>query len=78
MGDRPATDEGLGRYEFRVREHLDERWASWFDGLAVTRADDGTTVLTGPVIDQAALHSVLRRVADLGLTLVSVTPAAHR
>ncbi len=60
-----------GRYEIRLKGHLDDRWADWFDGLALTR-DDDTTLLSGPVVDQAALHGLLRRVRDLGLPLVSV------
>jgi hypothetical protein len=59
-------------YEIRVKGHLDDRWADQFEGLTLRRADHGDTLLTGPVIDQAALHGVLRRVRDLGLPLVSV------
>lgn len=61
-----------GRYEIRVQGHLDPRWSSWFDGLSLTRESDGTTVIQGPVLDQAALHGLLRKVRDLGLALVSV------
>jgi hypothetical protein len=61
-----------GVYEIRVRGHLDKRWGSWFEGLAITLEDNGETLLTGPVIDQAALHGWLRKVRDLGLPLVSV------
>jgi hypothetical protein len=61
-------------YEIRLTGHLDPRWASWFDGMSVTPDRDGTTVLSGPVADQAALHGLLRRVRDLGLPLVSVVP----
>jgi hypothetical protein len=61
-------------YRIRVKGHLADRWAAWFDGMAVTRQSDGTTVLDGPVTDQAALHGLLRKVSDLGLPLVSVTP----
>jgi len=60
-------------YEIRLQGRLDARWAAWFDGLAVTAADDGTTALHGPVVDQAALHGVLQKVRDLGLPLLSVT-----
>ena len=60
-------------YEIRFSGHLDHRWSAWFDGLTVTHAADGTTVLRGPVVDQAALHGLLRRVRDLGLPLLSVT-----
>jgi hypothetical protein len=61
-----------GLYEIRIKGHLDDRWAGWFDGLAITRDDNGDTRLTGHVVDQAALHSLLRRVRDLGMPLVSV------
>ena len=60
-------------YRIRVRGHLDDRWSDWLGGLAVLRRDDGTTVLVGPVVDQAALHGVLARIRDLGLPLLSVT-----
>ena len=62
------------RYEIRVKGHLPDRWAAWFDGMTLTRQTDGTTVLHGPVVDQSALHGLLRKVSDLGLPLVSVTP----
>lgn len=62
------------RYEIRVRGHLDAHWASQFTGLTITLEADGTTLLTGPVIDQAALHGLLKRVRDLGMSLVSVSP----
>ena len=53
--------------------HLDSRWADWFEGLSFTHESDGTTILCGQVVDQAALYGLLRRVRDLGLPLVSVT-----
>lgn len=59
-------------YRIRVRGHLDDRWASWLEGLVIQRQDDGATVLVGPVIDQAALHGVLARIRDLGIPLLSV------
>lgn len=62
-----------GTYEIRFTGHLDNRWSARFDGLTVTHADDGTTVLRGPVVDQAALHGLLQRVNDLALPLISVT-----
>jgi hypothetical protein len=74
MGDISADPRGgSGRYEVRVRGHLDNRWATWFDGLSLTHAGDGTTVLAGFIVDQAALHGVLRKLGDLGLPLISVT-----
>ena len=61
-----------GRYEIRLKGHLDVRWAERFEGLSFTHARDGTTVLAGPVVDQAALYGLLRTVRDRGLPLVSV------
>ena len=59
-------------YEIRLRGHLDKRWADWFEGLTITTLDNGETLLTGPVVDQAALHGLLRKVRDLGMPLLSV------
>jgi hypothetical protein len=61
-----------GSYEIRIKGHLDARWADWFDGLTLTRKSDGTTVLRGSVVDQAALHGLLGKVRDLGLPLIAV------
>ncbi len=60
-------------YRIHVRGHLHEGWSAWFDGLAIEQEPDGSTVLVGPVPDQAALHGLLAKVRDLGLTLLSVT-----
>ncbi len=60
------------RYEIRLKGHLDTRWAGRFESLTITLEDNGETLLTGPVVDQAALHGLLRTVRDLGLPLVSV------
>ena len=74
MSEIPAgPHQGPGRYEIRLRGHLASRWAAWFDGLNLSNENDGTTVLRGPVADQAALHGLLQKVRDLGLPLVSVT-----
>ena len=69
----PAGGRGSYWYEIRVQGRLDDRWAAWFDGLDLSRTDDGTTVMRGPVTDQAALHGLLHRLRDLGVPLLSVT-----
>ena len=61
-------------YQIRIKGHLGDQWSDWFGGLTITREDNGETLLTGPVADQAALHGLLRKVRDLGLPLVSVSP----
>lgn len=63
-----------GLYEIRVKGQLDDRWSDWFGGLTITLEEDGNTLLTGPVIDQAALHGLLKKVRDLGIPLISVGP----
>jgi hypothetical protein len=69
----PTDDQhGAGQYEIRLKGHLDARWSTWFDGLSFTHASDGTTIISGPVADQAALHGLLSKVRDLGLPLLSV------
>ena len=75
MSPPPASSDGRsepGEWEIRIRGHLHARWVDWFDGLAFSHMPDGTTVLRGPVADQAALHGLLSKVRDLGLPLVSV------
>ena len=62
-----------GRYEVRLKGHLDPRWTAWFDGLSLTNESDGTTLIHGPVVDQAALHGLLQKIRDTGLPLVSVS-----
>ena len=59
-------------YQIRITGHLGRTWTDWFEGLAITLEDNGDTLLTGPVADQAALHGLLKKVRDLGLPLVSV------
>jgi hypothetical protein len=61
-------------YHIRIKGHLGQHWTGWFGGLTVTLEDNGETLLTGPVVDQAALHGLLKRVRDLGLPLISVSP----
>jgi hypothetical protein len=60
-------------YEIRIEGHLDDRWTAWFGGLTLTREDNGETLLTGQVVDRAALHGLLRKVRDVGMPLLSVT-----
>lgn len=69
-----TPDDGA-RYRIRVEGRLDARWAAWFEGFTITAEADGTTVVDGPVADQAVLHGLLAKVRDLGLPLVSVTRA---
>ncbi len=59
-------------YQIRIKGHLGRQWTDWFGGLSITLEDNGDTVLTGPVVDQAALHGLLKKVRDLGMTLLSV------
>ena len=61
-----------GRYEIRLKGHLDARWAAWFDGLTLSHDSDGTTIIHGPVADQAALYGLLQKTRDVGLPLISV------
>ncbi|RPI87825.1 MAG: hypothetical protein EHM41_03550 [Chloroflexi bacterium] len=75
MSDKQIFDEKHNQhkcYEIRLKGHLDDRWAEWFEGLNITLEDNGDTLLTGPVIDQATLHGLLKKVRDLGLPLLSV------
>lgn len=72
----PIRYGGPVAYEVRIAGHLDPRWSSWFDGFVLKLGDDGTTVLSGEVADQAELHGLLARVRDLGVPLISVTAAA--
>lgn len=60
-------------YKIRVKGHLDERWSDWFDGLEITNLENGDTLLSGDLVDQAALHGVLAKVRDLNLALVAVS-----
>ena len=62
-------------YQIRVKDHLGTQWADWFEGFTITEEDDGLTLLAGPVVDQAALHGLLKRIRDLGMILISVNSA---
>jgi hypothetical protein len=68
--DEPAL------YEIRIKGHLDDRWADWFDGLTITREDNGDTLLTGPVTNQAALHGLLRKIG--GASTPTARPRSRR
>jgi hypothetical protein len=76
MSETPASTEAHDEprlYEIRIKGYLDDGWAAWFGGLTITREDNGETLLTGAVVDQAALHGLIRKVRDLGVTLLSVS-----
>jgi hypothetical protein len=73
-GNTNSDLDKLQVYQLRIKGHLDSRWTAWFEGLSITREEGGDTLLTGPVADQAALHGLLKKLRDLGLTLVSVSP----
>jgi len=60
-------------YQIRIKGHLGREWTDWFGGLTIRLTDNGETLLTGPVVDQAALHGLLRKVRDLGVPLLSVS-----
>lgn len=75
MSDKQTIDQKHNQhpcYVIRIKGHLDDKWADWFEGLTITLEEDGDTLLTGPVEDQAALHGWLKKVRDLGIPLVSV------
>jgi hypothetical protein len=69
-----GNSDGSVMYQIRVRSHLPSDWTDWFEGLTITLEENGDMLLTGPVIDQAALHGLLRKVRDLGMPLISVNP----
>ena len=61
-------------YHIKIKGHLDTRWQDWFDGLTITLTGEGDTILSGVIVDQAALHGALKKISNLGLTLISVNP----
>jgi len=65
-------------YKIRIKGQLDSQWTDWFEGLTITLDENGDTLLTGPVIDQAALHGLLKKVRDLGMPLISVCPGQSK
>ncbi len=69
----PKPDPQPIVYQIRIRGHLGREWTDWFGGLTITLEDNGDTLLTGPVVDQAALYGLLKRVRDLGIPLLSVS-----
>ncbi len=68
----PAAHDAIPHYEIRVKGHLGARWSAWFDDMTITTEDDGTTVIAGPVVDQAALHGLLQKLRDVAVPLVSL------
>jgi hypothetical protein len=77
MSDKQTNDEKPEQhpcYEIRIKGYLDDEWVDWFEGLTITLDENGDTLLTGPIIDQAALHGLLKKVRDLGIPLVSISP----
>jgi hypothetical protein len=80
MPNEPEPTSAAARpavYQIRIQGHLGPEWADWFEGMTVTLEGNGDTVLTGPVVDQAALHGLLKKVRDLGMPLISVTSLGH-
>lgn len=74
-GGEPYLEGGcMTVYQIRLKERLDQRWSNWLGGLRLIYGANGETVLTGEVVDQAALHGLLSKVRDLHLTLISVSP----
>jgi hypothetical protein len=73
LEQKPTSSQTM-IFQIRVKGHLSRELTDWFDGLSITREEDGSTLLTGPVVDQAALYGLLKKVRDLGLPLVSVSP----
>jgi hypothetical protein len=80
MSDEHSPERDAGQpiaYQIRIKGHLGGQWTDWFEGLTITLEDNGETLLTGPVVDQAALYGLLRKVRDLGTPLLSVNRLKH-
>ena len=77
MSQTPDSNQPVV-YEIRIAGHLPARWSAWFEGLAVAVQPDGSTLLSGPVVDQAALYGLLKKVRDTGLTLIAVNQTSSR
>jgi hypothetical protein len=73
----PVDHEECGVYEIRIKGHLSHRWVGWFEGMTITLEENDTTLLIGAIVDQAALHGLLKKVRDSGMPLVSVNPIEH-
>ena len=71
--DDTSKEARTPQYDIRVKGHLDPRWTASLGGFTLTNESDGTTVIQGPVVDQAALHGVLQKLRDMGMPLISVT-----
>jgi hypothetical protein len=72
MSDKPMN------YQVRIKGHLDYKWSEWFGNMTISLENNGDTIVTGPVVDQAALHGLLKRVRDLGMPLISVNKIVEK
>lgn len=70
----PISEPSAMVYQIKLKGHLGNEWTNWFEGMTITLEDNGYTLLIGPVVDQAALHGLLKKVRDLGMPLVSISP----
>ena len=75
MTDKPSKKsdrEQPDHFQIRIKGHLDSQWSDWFEDLTITLDEDGTTLLSGPIVDDAALHGLLKKVRDSGMQLISI------
>ncbi len=80
MTDEQKSNPDLDQrivYQFRIKGHLGQQWMNWFEGLTITLEEDGNTLLSGPVVDQSAMHGILKKIRDLGMPLLSVNAIGH-